>query len=295
MDVAGLCVPFDRVEELIAVSRDLPVVEVSCPACESLSSRIAVIKHGFVFARCERCSSVYMNPRPTEASLVELYRRFPDLAGGVEETMGDPRYGVREARYRLRRLTEFCTAGHLLDVGCGRGDFLLEARSTFQVQGVDIAPRLREEAEDIPFIEGRLEDAALRSDSFDVVTVVELLEHLFSPERTLTEVSRILAPRGVLLVQTGDGDSLRARFNLHTWNYVQPPVHLNIFSRKGLANLLRETGFRVVRGWSFGRAPERVLGRIRLPGYEMLRPFLDSAARMGLIGQMYAARKVLIG
>ena len=269
-----------------------PLVTVSCPACGSDERFHATTRQGMSYVRCTNCSCVYADRRPTEEALVQMYRRFPDCAAGHETAPYDPRDEAREARYRLGCIRQVARSGRLLDVGCGRGDFLKAARHSFRVVGVDVAARMTPPDEGIPLFDGPLEDAAFEEGSFHVVTAFEVLEHLFDPTSALRAVHRVLAADGVFVFQTGDADSFRARLNLESWPYLQPPVHLNILGRRSLAILMRRTGFRVVKAWSFGRAPHRIMGMTRFPNPEVLRPLLDVVARVGLVGRMYAALRV---
>ena len=221
-----------------------------------------------------------------------LYEDYPNvvqaLGGRINTDLGDAR---REAAYHLSRLGQFARSGRFLDLGCGRGDLLLAARGRFEVYGVDISPHLREEARDVQMFVGRIEDAPFKDGFFDAAAAIEVIEHLFDPRRTMRKVNRILAPHGVVLLQTGDASSFPARLGLDRWMYLQPPVHLNFFSREGLARLLKFAGFRILRGWSFGRAPQRIRGLSRLSDSAVVRPILDFVAGRGLIGQVHIAIK----
>jgi SAM-dependent methyltransferase len=221
-----------------------------------------------------------------------MYRRFPDCAAGHENGSYDPSGEAREARYRLACVLQIDRSGRLLDVGCGRGEFLKVARQSFDVAGVDVASTMTLSDEAVPFFQGRLEDAAFEEESFHIVTAFEVLEHLFDPASVLRAVHRVLAPDGMFVFQTGDVDTFRARLNLESWPYLQPPVHLNIPSRRSLAVLMRRTGFRVVKAWSFGQAPARIMRMADFPDPELFRPLLDIVARLGLIGRTYAAVRV---
>jgi len=285
-DMAGL------EEELGLLASQMPVHEVPCPACGGSRSDEVMVRNGFPIVRCQSCQCVFVRNRPIENCLVGIYERFPQLSSGREgQLTDDPMEGRTEAEYRLRHLREFATSGRLLDIGCGRGDFLLAASRDFDVYGVDLVPRLRPDAQDVRVFRGRLEDAALPDNFFDAVSAVETLEHLFDPRRTLGVIHRILKPRGILLFQTGDVDSIRARLNLETWTYLQPPVHLNFFSREALRRLAAGVGFEPVRSWSFGRAPTRFPIFRHFGPTELLRPALDWAARAGLLGAMHVWRR----
>lgn len=265
-------------------------VEVACPVCLSSAYNLATVRNGFAVVKCKKCSCLLANPRPSEESLIRLYQDYPkiveNLGGEVRDNPEDSR---REAQYHVRHLSRFVRGGRLLDLGCGSGDLLEIAQAAFDVCGVDVAPRLRRGSKSLTVFEGRLEDAAFESASFNAVTAVEVIEHLFDPRRTLEEIHRVLMPGGMFLVQTGDAGSLPARLGLDRWSYVQPPVHLNFFTRKTLVRLLRQTGFQIRGGWSFGRAPGRLPIVRRLRTREYLRPLLNLASDWGILGQMYVA------
>ena len=278
--------------ELTALSAEMDTLDLPCPGCDGDPFLPVVIRNNFRIVRCRACRSLYARPRPIEAQLARIYEKFPQLSNGREgQVNDDPEDGAREAKDRLSRLLQFVRTGHLLDIGSGKGDFLSAASRIFVVQGVDVAPRLRQEARGLPVFKGQLEEAAFPQASFDAVTAVEVFEHLFAPQRTLREIHRILKPNGVLLFQTGDADSFLARLNPNTWTYLEPPVHLNVFSRKALQDLAEKIGFKPLYSWSFDRAPQKlpILGGRR--SSTAFRPLLDLAARQGLIGATFVWRK----
>jgi len=279
-------------ERLAEMGREMPVQETPCPACLETRFSHAIVRNGFPVVRCKGCGSLYARLRPREEYLPKIYQRFPQLSNGQEgQLTDDPENARKEADYRLRHLLQFARSGILLDLGCGRGDFLNLARGYFDAHGVDTAPRLRRDFETIDVFAGRLEDASFPDESFNVVTAVEVLEHVFDLRKVFQEIHRILKPRGIFLFQIGDVDSLRARLNLKTWTYLQPPVHLNFLSRDALRRLSEELGFERLKSWSFGRAPAKIPFFGRVLRVEPLRFALDLAARGGLIGEMYAWRK----
>jgi len=279
-------------EMLAALGRDMPVEHVVCPGCGADKSGRATVRNGFPIVRCSSCESLYVPSRPLEQNLTTIYERLPQLSNGREGLLDDdPEEGRREAEYRLTRLLEFVKSGRLIDLGCGRGDFLDAAKAHFSVEGVDLTPRLRPNMTGLKVFKGRLEDAGLPENAFDVITAIEVIEHLSDPRRTVREIHRILKTGGYLLFQTGDPGSLRARLNLKTWSYLQPPVHLNFFSRKALRRMADSQGFEELKSWSFGRAPGRIPFSKEVFRADAVRRVFDWAAGRGLIGAMYIWRK----
>jgi 2-polyprenyl-3-methyl-5-hydroxy-6-metoxy-1,4-benzoquinol methylase len=154
----------------------------------------------------------------------------------------------------------------VLDVGCGEGRFAAElARRGFPVVGVDVAEeplrraRAREPALEVQIVpaEGQwpLADA-----SFDVVWAGETIEHVADTVGWLSEVHRVLRPGGRLLLSTPAHGRLRmlalalsgTRFDRH---FDPRADHLRFYSRRTLARLLADLGFREIEVRGAGGIP----------------------------------------
>jgi SAM-dependent methyltransferase len=83
------------------------------------------------------------------------------------------------------------------------------------------------------------------SETFDAVTLWDVLEHLPDPHAALAELSRVLRPGGRILLTTGDVGSLAARLSGARWHLYSLPEHLFFYSRRSLRLLLETHGFRV--------------------------------------------------
>ena len=97
-----------------------------------------------------------------------------------------------------------------------------------------------------------LNEADLKRSSFDFVTMIEVLEHVYDPVSVMRHVSSLLKPGGVLFLTTGvapwDDDKLL------NWRYVLPEIHISFFTPKSMqlameaSGLLPEQGSRC--GWT---------------------------------------------
>jgi 2-polyprenyl-3-methyl-5-hydroxy-6-metoxy-1,4-benzoquinol methylase len=168
----------------------------------------------------------------------------------------------REPSYfRLRRefLIEHVQAGErVLDVGCGEGRFTAElAQAGVEAVGVDVAREpLRRAAARHPGLDLRpipLEGAwPLEDASFDAVWAGEVIEHVVDTAGWLSEVRRLLRPRGQLLLSTPDHGPLarlhlglsRGAFETH---FDPLSDHLRFYTRPLLTRLLHEFRFESVR------------------------------------------------
>ncbi len=148
-----------------------------------------------------------------------------------------------------------------LDLGCGAGAFtaILAARCV-SVIGIDVAEAaLRRARAAHPGLDFRLApldgDLPLEDSSFDVVWASEVIEHVSDTARWLSEVRRVLAPRGRLLVTTPDHP--RMALALRGIERYSEPLgdHLHLYTRRSLAQLLDEFGFGAVTVRGVGGVP----------------------------------------
>jgi 2-polyprenyl-3-methyl-5-hydroxy-6-metoxy-1,4-benzoquinol methylase len=143
--------------------------------------------------------------------------------------------------------------GRLLDYGCGQGQFLKRASAHCPGScGTDVSERavidahrafpdltFRVLADRIPFGDGE----------FDVVSAVDVLEHILDIESTLEDIRRVLKPGGHLLIATSEITRVKliliALVAIHNFFYPTSP-HIRYFTRHNLADVLRRKGFEVV-------------------------------------------------
>lgn len=137
---------------------------------------------------------------------------------------------------RLQRIKEFHPSPKVLDFGCGSGllvEFL--RRNGIKAEGYD---KYLKNTTDYLF-NG---DLAFSMAEYDVVTMVEVIEHTASPYLELQDIFHILKPGGVLMVETSFTDWME----LYTDPYVNPSIgHSTIFSHKGLDEVMLEKGFEI--------------------------------------------------
>ena len=157
--------------------------------------------------------------------------------------------GVRlRAKRGFHLLPPALEGGRLLDVGCGNGRFLALVRALgWQAAGVEPDPRSAAVARRVSGadVHASLAEGGFPAESFDVITMNHVLEHVADPVATLAECRRLLKPAGRLGVAVPNWRSLDHRvFGAH-WHALEPPRHLLMFDRRSLAGLLGRAGFAV--------------------------------------------------
>jgi SAM-dependent methyltransferase len=193
-------------------------------------------EHGDLFA-CVECGAVQQPSLPSGVELHELYRDMRDDAYLHEEA------GRRATAGRLLELIErHAPGGRLLDVGCGHGLLLDEARRRgFECSGVELSRSAAAYARDVlglDVTEGTLDAVTGR---YDVIVLADVIEHLDDPAAALRTCASLLAEGGALCVVTPDPASPTARLAGPRW-WGLVPAHTCLLPRRTLRELLAAEG-----------------------------------------------------
>jgi len=213
---------------------------------------------------CRRCGIIFLHPQPTADELKQLYSAEyftgGDFRCGHENGYCDPATLERVADPALLvQIKTMKGTGRFLEIGCAGGAFLDAARKLgFDVQGVELsdeACRIAMKTFGLRVFEGNVEDARFPDESFDVVFMGDVLEHLPNPITTLREIYRILDKEGMLVMALPcQTNTIFSRIGFLVYGALRqsatvalPPYHLFEYRPGSLRFLLRSCGFRVVR------------------------------------------------
>jgi SAM-dependent methyltransferase len=212
----------------------------------------------FSVLRCRRCGVERLDPMPTEAELDAAYGR--DYYAEHSPEAGASGALRRLAwRVEIRPLKPFLRpSARVLEVGCGTGGFLAEIRARYgaEVFGVDRSPAAIEAARrrGISAERGFIDDVASRGETFDVVALRHVLEHVSAPRDLLRTARGLLAERGALLTTVPVTGGWDQRALGESWEGYEIPEHLWIPTRTALNGMLADAGFSV-RSRSYSVVP----------------------------------------
>jgi len=200
----------------------------------------------FQVVRCDDCGLMFQDPMPAREE-VEGFCEVP-RAGGKSSRLFDAHAGIVNAS-RARFLCAHAPAGRVLDVGCGNGDFLAQAKKRgWDVTGVELSALACEEAAARlggNVYRGDLAELELPAGSFDAATLWHVLEHITTPHELLEELNRVLKPGGALIVEVPDcGNPVFRAFRQHYF-HLDLPRHVFFYDRATLRAMIEGHGFAV--------------------------------------------------
>ncbi|OLC37195.1 MAG: hypothetical protein AUH28_04645 [Acidobacteria bacterium 13_1_40CM_56_16] len=237
---------------------------MSCPVCLNPVTAPALVGTDFLFEStsktftlysCEACRCLFLHPMPDSR---EIERFYPaDYWWNARRSGGLKKLESVYRKLALRDHIAFITkaAGDrgvdVLDVGCGSGTLLgLLKHRGFRVTGLDFsaeAAAIAKAENGVDVAVGTLEEAHFPAESFDVVTLFHVMEHVTNPRLVLAQVSRVLKPNGVAILQVPNIESWQFKIFGARWYGLDIPRHVIDYSRNSMLKLLADSGFVVNR------------------------------------------------
>ena len=222
-----------------------------CPLCGPTPGSASSIQIGdWSYDRCQKCATLFLNPRVVESDMLALYARpeYYDSAeqrGGYQTYVDDRQFYLRTYRRRLALIRSKLPIGaRVLDVGSGFG-YMVEVISAagFEAWALDVpgtalarcAELVGERAVPLPEADRRLTPAC-----FDAITLFDVFEHLYEPRAALERYRTWLKPGGFLMMTTPDCQSMLARWSGRRWVSYKPPEHVFLYNRASIVSIAQE-------------------------------------------------------
>ena len=210
----------------------------------------------FPYVQCRQCNLIYLQLRPTPE---EIQRYYPSEYQPYKQAIQDERLPwMRWARWR--NINRFCQivqestnlkTGRILDVGCSTGIFLDAMRyqgwETTGVETSENAVQYARQRFNLDVFHGQLHELQSRPGCFDVITLWNVIEHLYQPLETFVEAFRLLKHDGVLLLVYPSWESIDRRLFGSSWVGFDAPRHLYVFPRSVMIKMLAAAGYEIIQ------------------------------------------------
>jgi len=223
----------------ICGSEDLTLARNSNVASAITSDSFAITDSTYgVTGTLYRCNSCNFRQCTDMNDVLSYYEELEDT--GYEESRAPRSY---QAEKLLGLIQRHHSNGHLLDIGAGSG-ILVEAamKLGYKAEGIEPSRWLQKVAEDkqLPVHLGIFPNPNIRQ-SYDVITLIDVIEHIPNPVEILSGIADALATDGIGIVVTPDLDSFVAKLLGYKWWHFRL-AHIGYFNRKTLLMALERSG-----------------------------------------------------
>lgn len=196
----------------------------------------------FALLHDENLDLLITSPAPDEASLGKYYESDDYISHtDGKRTLFEKLYHVIKGialKQKISLVNRHATIkGNLLDLGAGTGEFLMTAKQKgWSVVGVEPSEKARSIAS-TKNIELITSTSTLAENSFDVITMWHVLEHVPGYNQQIIELKRLLKPDGVLIVAVPNFNSFDAKYYKEFWAAFDVPRHLFHFSKTAIRKI----------------------------------------------------------
>jgi len=237
----------------------------TCPVCSSdtfetylICTDHTVSKKEFTIVKCKSCGFKYTNPRPSEIELGGYYKSdeyisHSDIQKGLVNRLYHfvRKYTLIKKLQLVARLTAAVmdnNSKNILDIGCGTGAFLdVCNKAGFNCLGIEPDPDARKIALNKYGVKvmGEEELMNLPNETFDLITLWHVLEHVPRLNERIEKIKVLLKPMGRVIVAVPNCSSYDAKYYKHFWAAYDVPRHLYHFTPEDISRLFVKNGMKV--------------------------------------------------
>ena len=232
-------------------------IDVNCPACGSKNNNFEFTKFDFNFVKCQKCNTVFMNPRPTKEILNEFYTNSVAYTFWNKYIFPSSRKVRMEKifRPRLKKIINICETFKInrdliIEVGSASGMFTEECRrdNTFKrIVGIEPSKSQAETCKEkgIEVIQSTIEKVGELNQKANVLVSFETIEHVFSPDLFMQCCRKLMADKGLIVLTCPN----YAGFDIEMMGIESDSLdheHINLFNPKSIEILFKRNNFEII-------------------------------------------------
>lgn len=232
-----------------------------CPWCESEKTQFHLwlkdeflTQEEFQIYECLKCGLLFTDPRPGKSAIGKYYKSNEYYSHQENKTGFIPKLYESVKSVNLKKKYKMATKGiakgRVMDIGCGVGDFL----HTMEQKGwetVGIEPSEDAKAIAKKRIKAQILDTeaqeTLPDNSFDLITMWHVLEHVDDLHWQLNQLERLVKPNGRVVIAVPNYKSYDGVFYKEKWAAYDVPRHLNHFNQETLARIFKNNNFKLIK------------------------------------------------
>lgn len=228
-----------------------------CPICSSSLIQKSHHVNSYPLIKCAGCGVEFLRPQPADEVLNSIYDENYFIGSesdeGLERARALKRATAQSYMKQVKSLSKI-EKGDILEIGCGSGDFLVEAQlAGYTVFGLEISAHAvsvanqKLKANSVKC--GSFAELFAMKESFDVIALFDVIEHLQNPYDAIIEVYKHIKPGGVVVIVTPSIDSWSSKLLGKHWMEYKTE-HLWYFSKKSIRVLLERADFTGIEWFS---------------------------------------------
>jgi len=202
--------------------------------------------------QCNECRAYFLSPFPTNEMLGIAYDE--SYYGCSEKKFSGPIEKVLDyfRKHRAKRISKLLPEnGNIIDIGCGNGNFLMSLLDfgKYNLFGSELEGKSAQRAalhKDLHLSTEPINTGSFEKESFDVVTMFHVFEHLTKPRLMLDSVKSFLKNDGYFVVSFPNIGSLQSRIFKGKWLHLDPPRHLFFFETEDFIKIMNDYGFELI-------------------------------------------------
>jgi 2-polyprenyl-3-methyl-5-hydroxy-6-metoxy-1,4-benzoquinol methylase len=233
----------------------------NCPWCDSNKTQINLwvkdlfLTHEtFEIHECKNCGLLFTEPRPSQNEIgkyyqsEEYYSHQENKIGFIPKLYETVKSINLKNKYKMA--TERLTKGNVLDIGCGVGDFLhtMEAKGwkTTGIEPSEDAKTIARQRINATIVSPK-EINQLQDESYDLITMWHVLEHIDDIKEEIKQLQRLLRKGGRLLLALPNFKSYDAMYYKEYWAAYDVPRHLNHFCKASINNVFKNSKLKLTK------------------------------------------------
>ncbi len=190
--------------------------------------------------QCIGCKFVFFKRIPTTEELINNYNNYPRHDAISPLT-------IKRYHELLGQFEKYRKTNNVIDVGCGNGHLLAEAKklnwNSYGTEFTDNAVEICQK-KGISMQQGVLNLSKYDPSSFDCLFFIEVIEHINNPAEELEKFRTLLRNGGVLYITTPNFSSFSSKYLKDNWTCVEYPEHLSYYTPSTLDKTLTKAGFK---------------------------------------------------
>lgn len=223
----------------------------ACILCGGDQYKYLFDVEGHPLFSCQTCRLQFLNPQPSDEQLNQIYS--VNYSVPLDESLIDQLKTQTAKLYleRIERLRSHRAGDKLLDIGCGKGNLLMVAKTRgYEVRGVEFAATSALESnkrlgENLVLC-GEIDDISSGSAKYDVIVAGEVIEHVRNPVSFLKQIPDLLAASGLFFCALPSLSGWSARLMGRLWMEYKEE-HLFYFTEENFVKLLQNVGFNDIK------------------------------------------------